>query len=325
MKHCLHRLRNEQGVILIVVMMTVAIMAIIAVGLMEEVRFSLRLSTNAGTYDQERWYALDMEPWAQAQLAAVNKDKKAVTFQPIKQNYSLDGMQLIARLVPLSNCFNLNSLIATKDGKEQPSAQATRLYGRLLSGLGVSPERAADLIAALEDWIDSDTELRPGGAEDYEYSGLAIPYRTGNTRLDDVSELKSIKGYDASLYNRLQPFVCTLPAATPLVLDINSLTRADARLVDAVFDASPAQDPVEVILNARPAEGFADIKDLWKTPDLASIGIKEEDKALLTVKPHYFLLHTTVTQGDIQLVAESAYSKAKDAQAHLLWRRIGEE
>ena len=80
-------------------------------------------------------------------------------------------------------------------------------FQRLLSSLGLPPE----LVYALVDWIDADSQVMPsGGAEDGYYLNLPKPYRAANRPLVDLSELLWVRGFDEQIIKRLSGYVLSL-------------------------------------------------------------------------------------------------------------------
>ena len=62
-----------------------------------------------------------------------------------------------------------------------------------LAALGILDDSQIDSIL---DWIDTDDEIRPGGAEAGYYNHLPFPYEIRNGRLRTLEELRLIKGID---------------------------------------------------------------------------------------------------------------------------------
>jgi len=82
-----------------------------------------------------------------------------------------------------------------------------------------------DLSQAIIDWIDDDNGQAkttiPDGAEDGYYMNLATPYRTANTPLQSVSELRLIKGFeDNKTYEAIAPLVCAF--GVPASINVNT-------------------------------------------------------------------------------------------------------
>lgn len=106
----------------------------------------------------------------------------------VAPNYSGPTGTMRYGLTPESAKLNLNT--ATDE-------QITNLLVPLLTELRV--ENAAEYVAALLDWRDSDDEVRDGGAEKEYYNGLTPAYSPKNGPLDTVEELMLIKGFSAAV------------------------------------------------------------------------------------------------------------------------------
>ncbi|HLW66430.1 MAG TPA: type II secretion system protein GspK [Gemmataceae bacterium] len=70
----------------------------------------------------------------------------------------------------------------------------TVLYNMLMSFAVTDPNMTADIADSIIDWIDSDDDPRPNGAESSYYQGLSPPYRAKNAPLESVEELLLVKG-----------------------------------------------------------------------------------------------------------------------------------
>jgi type II secretory pathway component PulK len=74
-------------------------------------------------------------------------------------------------------------------------ATGQQLYNMLIK----LPNVSIDLAAAIVDYVDADTDIREGGAEDEFYSGQAPPRRCKNGPLDSIEELLLIKDMSPGL------------------------------------------------------------------------------------------------------------------------------
>ena len=115
---------------------------------------------------------------------------------------------------------------------------------RLLFALGVPHLRGIDVAAAIADWIDPDDLHRLNGAEwdDY-YADQPGQVRPANAPLADISELRQIRGIDATLFNQLQPL---------LTVEMNSRVNLNSA-PPPVLAGLPGltDDAVQVILSSR--------------------------------------------------------------------------
>lgn len=143
-------------------------------------------------------------------------------------------------LTPEASKLNLNTATET---------QIEQLFTPLLLDLGI--ENAAELVAAVLDWRDTDDATRPGGAESEYYNTLKPPYNAKATgKFDTVEELLLVKGFTAAvLYGE----------------DVNRNGLLDPNEDDG--DASfPEYDNADGVLN----RGLAPYLTVWsREPDTA--------------------------------------------------------
>lgn len=288
--------KDENGAILLTVLLTVAIMSTFAVALMDSMRFSIRRSANIEERNQAEMYAVGAVDFAGQLLAAHRRSNRSG--MPVTEPIELptDGGMIEGRLRDGSNCFNLNSLVTGKDSRDfEADSKALGLYRNLLQGLDFSEGRAESLASAAADWIDTDTRPLTGGAEDYEYAVQEPPYRTANGLMVHVSELRAVSGYDEEVYARVRPFVCAHPTTERSTININTLTPDQGALL--VMLVGPKLSPFQAsrIISDRPLGGFSSATDFWALEALAAIAPAEEIRNLAVLKTRYYNLKVQVT------------------------------
>lgn len=140
-------------------------------------------------------------------------------------------------------------------GKKLPGE---KLFIKLIEPLLPESEATASMLAAtLRDWVDADQETSSAdGAEDYEYTGYQIPYRTGDTFLGHSSELLTIKGFTPEIYDAIKDYICVLPTNEGTI-NVNTVKPEHAILVwfllkDADLSA------VKQVLSDMPEEGYSE-------------------------------------------------------------------
>ena len=148
-----HRAR-QKGVALLTVLLLVAVMAVVAVAILDDVRFSVRRTTNAETQAQAQWYAAGAESLARIQIADLVKIDPARTPLEPRWNgrvleFPVEEGAIRAVVTDGQACFNLNSLVegVGEDLMARPlgTAQFLALGGRefvvAARGLGASDTR----------------------------------------------------------------------------------------------------------------------------------------------------------------------------------------
>ncbi len=120
--------------------------------------------------------------------------------------------------------FNITNLM----NGGNPSPEDIGAFRRLLACHNID----TDLVEALVDWMDTDSRVRPGGAEDNVYLSYSPPYRAGNVALIDVEELRLVRGFTPEVITKLRPFLVALPTRT--LINVNT---AHAPVLGALFAA----------------------------------------------------------------------------------------
>jgi len=293
--------RDERGAVLLSVLLLVAVMAVVAVGLLDGVRLATLRTTNARDAGQAQWYALGAEAYA---LALLDRHRDRLDQAPAERPVLLpiDGGSIAGRLVEASNCFNLNSLARPRDadgdgGAEEGKPLPPLLYANLLGALGVFDGEREALVDALADWVDADARPRARGAEDGWYTRLDPPYRPGNTLLTDVAELRAVKGYDAALVARLRPLACALPDTAPAILNLDTLRPDQAALLVMLMGPGLRPEVAERLIADRPPAGWPSLEAFWAHPALAGLNPGERVRALAGLTPRLYRLDLAVSLG----------------------------
>ena len=262
MKH-----RHQNGIALIMVLIIIAVGTIVATQLVTERNLHARRTSNIILADNAWEFALGAETLAGIVLAKSLKNEDSVNLSQVWATegiiFPIDGGSLAAEIKDLRSCFNLNGILAGSDVEEENPLEANKplageiAFTELVKSLDTDATISAEAVAArLRDWLDSDQ--RPAGfegREDYEYSGYAQPYRTGDTLLGGRSELYTISGFSPDLIERLSPYVCVIPGVTDLVLNINTVKKDQPELLSSFYDKLDVNTAAN-ILAARPDEGF---------------------------------------------------------------------
>ncbi|MFN4175686.1 type II secretion system minor pseudopilin GspK [Phenylobacterium sp.] len=313
------RWRDEQGVALLSVLLLVAVMSVMAVTVLDEIRFGVRRAANAEAVGQARWYALGAEALARSRIGALNRSDAVLTgWSGRAVSYPVDGGVIQARLVDAGDCFNLNSVAQGPPEGLRRRDEGVRQFVNLAEVVGLAPRQAEMLAAALVDWIDADPLRESGGAEDEAYDG----YRTAGTLLAERSELRAIRGFTPEVYARLKPYVCALPNAEPAPININTLTEDQAPLL-AMLAAEPMSlASARTVIAARPSAGWNDVSDFAGLPAVVQANM---DVSQLKTKPRVFRLETEVTFADAEVTSSALMETDAAGRVRLVARRWGPE
>src|SRR5690606_28884822 len=200
---------RQSGVALLTVLLLVAVMAVLVMGMLDDIRFGLRRASNAQAMAQAQWYAQGAEALA---MARIDQLSRRTGGRPVLPD-ALDGQPLVfpiehgllsARLSDAGTCFNLNSVVEGTGELWQRREAGSAQFAALLRALDVPRQQADGLVDALVDWIDSSQSPGPAGAEDMMYLARDPAYRSSGALLAEVTELRAIAGFDDAVYRRLR-------------------------------------------------------------------------------------------------------------------------
>lgn len=313
---------RERGAALLTVLLLVAVIAVIAAGALERLRVSTRLAGNAAALDQARGLAFAAETLATTRITALlsrSPDRVALVGGWSNRPYALPvpGGVATARITDGGNCFNLNGLvIRTGDTDLTPYAQALSQFAQLMRLVGVPGDPEA-IAAATADWIDTDGDVSPSGAEDSNYQR----YRTGGTLMVDSSELRAVAGVTPEVYAKLRPWVCTLPVARMTPINVNTLSPEQAPLVAMSYPDGKGLNAIRAALLRRPEIGYESVSAF--TNEVSRAGQADGTQGQLAVTSKWFALRIDVAMGGATL-EEHALVDASTLPAQLVSRHWGE-
>jgi general secretion pathway protein K len=290
---------TQRGVALVMVLLIVAMATTIAAFMAQQQGFWQREMENGRDRAQARRIAEAGIDWARAVLA---DDASLNQYDHGKEMWAMklpaipvEGGEVQGTIIDQQGLFNLNNLV--RNGVA--SAPDLARLQRLLTALGLPQELGGVLV----DWMDANSETSANGAEDEYYMNLAKPYRCSNRALSDIGELAWVKGFDAGIIKRLQPYVSVLPEPNTAV----NVNFAPPEVLMAMLPGLTLQDARQVVVQIKttPFKNTTDF--LQQLPG----NVPREGNMNLSVSSQYFMVTGYATQGD----GASA--------AHALLRRTG--
>lgn len=312
---------GERGAALLTVLLLVAVMAVIAATALDRLTLATRIAGSAATVDQGRAYTFAAEQIALRRVAdLVARDPAKLTLAGgwLGRDFilPLPVGQGRARLTDANNCFNLNSLVAeATPGKFSQRSGAIRQFAELMRLLGVDQGEAQAIAGATADWIDSDGNDGPLGAEDGVYRALPASYLPANRPMVDVSELGAVRGVTPKILARLRPWICALPVTGPVQLNVNTLAPEQAPLIAMLMPGQISIAEARAALAARPADGYGSTTRFWQTASLARLDPPGDVAEQAGMTSRWLALTTHVTMGDGNLTAESLIDAQGGADA----------
>lgn len=199
------RNQKSQGVALITAMLVMSLAALTAASLASRQFLDFRRIENMIYYEQAYMHALSAELVSREVLYLATPASKydsqvdmAGVSGPIMghlmRNIDSDQVDIAWRGINLEGRFNLNNLVGD-DGK--PVEREKDRLRRIMNAVFAAHEQAPstdELINAIVDWIDPDTETTfAGGAEEDTY--MLQGYRPANRMMASATELLLVQGF----------------------------------------------------------------------------------------------------------------------------------
>lgn len=322
-------IHRQQGIALIIVLMVVALAVIIATDMGTRLQLQIQRTANLKDNNQAYWYAMGAEAFAKKSIKTLFDETgdKIVITQPWSQEftYPLDNGGIRAQLEDAQSCFNLNALAESDTNREQGSqvSETMDAFGKMLE---VSSENIDNFSAetardSLADWLDSDSRMRPYGAEDSEYESRQFPYLAANALMSNQSELRLINGISPAWINDILPLVCVIPEETALAINVNTLTEERAAILAGMtgMTLSDARN----LINSRPNDGWDSINDFLGEPAIAALDLNDTQRNWFTITTKYFMLHTKTSYNKATFTLSTLFKAQGGENVQIIRREFG--
>lgn len=289
-------LRNEDGMVLLFVLVLVAFLSAVLVQLGYTTLVDIRLTETFRDSTQAYYLA---KGGAEAGRMLVEEDRNgydAVTElwgQEIS-NYPVGDGVVSIRIEDTGGRLDLNRLVKEGNVDVYFKERAIRLFDALLFD---NPE---GLTAALIDWTDPDESVYSGGAESGTYRSRGYPAK--NASLDSVEELLLVEGFTPEMLETLRPHVTVWGQEK---VNINTAT---AQVLAALVEETTAAD-AEAIVDARNGIPFENLEDLKQLP--GHEGWYFALKPYVQVKSEYYRVAAEAWIGVGRRRAEAVFEKGK--------------
>ena len=268
---------RDEGTVLLTTLLVMAIMAALAVAMIDDIRFALKRTANVTNYAQADWYVLGAEDYVSDVLAsALNnvenntlKNETLKTISPLILPVENGVMTLNIR--DGSHCFNLTSLTQINTG--ELNEEAKLYFVQTMDALGLPLSEAETMHARLTDWVDRDQQSLPGGAEDGDYLRRQPPLRTANAPFASVMEVRAVEGVTQELYDALRPWLCIAGAEAGNKFNINLAEPWQAPLLAGLLGGADALPLATQLILERPPQGYDE--SLTENPLLQNSGIED--------------------------------------------------
>lgn len=193
------QIRDQRGIALVLTLLVLTLLVVTGLEMNRAVRVEATLAENFRDLTQASYIAQSGVEVARALIQSDNPvydgpDETWAQFENfalLSSGFFPEG-SFAGRIVDENSRFNPNGLL---DPYGNVNLKKREQLERLLGLLG----HPADWVEALLDWMDTDHQPRPGGAERDFYLSKKKPYPAKNGPLDSLEELLLIKGVDPSL------------------------------------------------------------------------------------------------------------------------------
>lgn len=120
-----------------------------------------------------------------------------------ERRWALDG---IAHRIKLQGG---TATVTLRDENEKinPNLAPEKLMFALLEAVGVEPDHARHLAAAIADWVAPGTVARPFGAKAAEYANAGLSYGPPNAPFESIGELGRVLGMTPEILDALRPYI----------------------------------------------------------------------------------------------------------------------
>jgi len=312
---------RERGVALITALLVMALAAVAAAAVVTAGMTSLRRTATLIDSERAWWYAQGLESWVRRILAQDAEREGAVDsldepwarpvdYLPVEQGALRGGIE------DLQGRFNLNNLASAQGPRHE------QIFLRLFQNIeGLDPALAQPLAGAIRDWVDADQlPTGVGGAEDTDYLGLPQPYRTANQPMVSPSELLAIKGMTAQTFQKLAPFVCTLPLGAARAATKVNVNTASLPLLLAL-SATGDRGKLGTFVADRKKEPAKSVQEL-QTKGVLAADVTPE---LVDVRTEFFQMRGEAFIGSGRVALYSVFQRAGSGAPRVIARSLDTE
>jgi len=330
-----HPKDSQRGAALITALLLVALMAMVAVQLVNLTRFATARTAWIDRGAQAYWYAQGARELAELALVKSGEASRPVMrsdelWMSGLQVFPVEGGLVSGEIRDGANCLNLNALApenaddpVTRQELEAQAQWSRRSFILLANQSEVPVGLAETVLAQLVDWIDRDGQPELKGAEDQTYARFDPPYLTANQSLVELMELRALPAMTPALFEVLARFACVRPINSQPALNLNSLRLEQAGLLSTVFDGRLSRSDAETVLFRRPAAGYEALAEFWADPLIARLKPDDDMRARVGLTTHWFELDLRVRLNGARFEMEQLVELTRSGEVRLVNQRFG--
>ena len=301
---------TEQGMAVIMAVLTVAIVASISSFLLWQQNLMLRAVANQREQNQLYQVEVAILEYAKEILREDANygaaDHYGELWATVGMDFTVEDWRIAGKIADATAQFNVNNLI---NPNGTANASGIEQYRRLLEIL----ELPSELSDTLVDWLDADeVHFSASGAEDSDYLLMRPPYRTANQPMADISNLARVKGYTPDVIEKLKPFLIALPSTTTV-----NINTASAEVIAAVIPGMAIDDARSFVLS-RDRAPLHSIREIDARFPNRSINIPT---GVLSIGTDFFLVDGVIRSPSARRHIQILLYRPRHGYSFILWRR----
>jgi type II secretory pathway component PulK len=201
---------HSGGMALILAMIAIFVFSALAAGFALSMKVEARLAHNSDAEQRLLWAGrsgVEMERWLLAQQLTIpnkqfdslNQLRADTPGGPGASNSVLSDLPMKHYQIDDETWLEFDD-IEDLDRKININSATPDVIKQVLTLMGVDANDISVVADSIADWIDADDLPLPAGAESDYYQGLPLPYYAKNAPIDDIAELRFIKGVTQAMY-----------------------------------------------------------------------------------------------------------------------------
>ena len=227
--------------------------------------------------------------------------------------FSVGSYTVSLKIKDLQSKININSLVL--NNSDVNYIQLERFVS-LFDQLDINK----DLIYAIIDWIDYDSEVfsSSGGEDDY-YLSLNPGYRAANRAISNLDEVLLIKGFDKTILKKLKPYLSAIPREYDT--NINTININTISALHPMIGLINAEKIIRY-RNEKPFESVRDFTYYCKYNLRLSDSTINEITNMITTKSENFLIEGKISMSDHNLSFSTIINHDLDSSRFLKHNRV---
>jgi general secretion pathway protein K len=335
---------RQEGIALISAMLVVALTSIVATQIFYQQQINIRRTFNQLQAEKIYQSLINIEVFVKKILQEDLKDNQYDTLDQLAKGNNILALAIVdysatesatfqAKIIDLQACFNLNNLVIADVIQDKQ----VNILRNLLAQQKLDANLIEKLIWSLIDWLDTDNEPKPQGAEWETYSQLSPPYQAANQTLTELSELYAVQSW-----NQVKPLNLSDICVLPLIPKFTTLGRYNSPQIIAtkinINTASPlllkslSDEMLDAnlsgVLKKQSAEkGLESVAEFISQLDADNPVSQDEtklsasfDSRTLDIASQFFILHYTGTIDNLEQQYKSYLYRQSEQHIDTLYR-----